>query len=227
MSVEAVLERAERPAFVRFKRRSVENKAESLKQSKYVGLDIDYALVTPPYSKDVVEIKVDQWLLNLEQDKRNNRIPASWVDMYQEQYRRWKAGEEMPVNGTPIRGWGVTSPTQQEMLIRLNILTVEDLAGVNDEGLRRIGMGAMELKNKAVAWLRTLNDRGPLTQENAALKRENEVLQTQLATALKQNEALMAMLAKQTDPAPPGPVADGEVITASDLLDDEPPKKRK
>ena len=231
--VQAVMEREDRPAFVRFKRVAIENKAESLKQNKYVGTDVDYALITPMYSKDVIEIKVSSWFPQLEIDARNGRIPQAWVDAYRKHYEAWRNGQELPPVGTPIRTGGMLSPAQVEALVRINILTVEDLAGVNDEGMKRIGMGAVEMKNKARAWLMQVNDKGPLTQENAALKRENDSLRGQVTELTRQNAELRAMLEVAT--APPGEravqaAAENE-ITASDLLgDDEPPqaaRKRK
>lgn len=231
--VQAVSEREERPAFVRFKRVAIENKVESLKQGKYVGTDVDYALITPMYSKDVIEIKVESWFPQLDIDAKKGRIPQAWVDAYRKHYQAWKNGQELPPTGTAIRTWGMLTPAQVEALVRINILTVEDLAGVNDEGMKRIGMGAVEMKNKARAWLMQVNDKGPLTQENAALKRENDSLRGQVTELTRQNAELRAMLEVAT--APPGEravqaAAENE-ITASDLLgDDEPPqaaRKRK
>jgi hypothetical protein len=204
-----VADRAERQAYVRFKRVAVENKAESIKQGKFVAIDVDFALITPPYSKDVVELKVKTWFDNLEVDANAQRIPREWVQNYRAAYKAWLNGQEMPLSGTPIRGWGVLSPAQQENLIRQNILTVEDLAGVNDEGARRIGMGAIELKNKAIAWLRQLDDKGPLTQECAALKAENAALRIQVETLTRQVAEL-----RQKQPVDDG----GDSLTADDIL---------
>jgi hypothetical protein len=176
MAAAELEQRTERPAYVRFERVPVEDKPASLAAGHFVAKDVDYALITPPYSRDVIRIKVSQWMLNLEQDLRNERIPRQWIDQYKEAYRAWQNGQEIPLRGVPIRGWGVISPAQQETLLRMNIMTVEDLAGINDEGIRRIGMGGTDLKNKAVAWIKQLDDKGPLTQENAALKREIDVL---------------------------------------------------
>lgn len=227
MSVGAVAERTERPALVRFKRVSVEDKEASLRENRYIAKDVDYALTTPPYSKDVHEEKVTTWKARLDQEVKAGRLPAAWMDTYLEQYRRWTLGQEMPLNGTAIRGWGVISPAQQETLIRSNILTVEDLAGINDEGARRLGMGAIELKAKAKAWLATLNDRGPLTMRIAALEVENEALkaivESQAATIeqFRRQAGAPTLHAVET---PPG-------ISAQDLLDDtpddEPPQKKR
>lgn len=213
-AVGAIADRAERPAIVRFERVAVEDKAKTIENGRFTAKDVDYALITPPYSKDVVRMKVSSWLDNLERDAQAGRIPEEWVQRYKRAHELWQNGQEMPPDGTPIRGWAVISPAQQENLIRINILTVEDLAGVNDEGAKRIGMGAIELKNKAIAWLRTANDRGPLTIENAALKAENAVLRGQIETLQKQVAALQARAPSETSFAPPTENS----LTADDIL---------
>ena len=192
--VGALLERNDRPAYVRFETLAVENKTASLAAGHYVGTDVDYALITPPYSKDVFKIKVAQWKANLLQDVENGRLPQEWVDRYLDSYKRWKSGQEIPVHGTAIKGWGVLSPAQQETLLRINVLTVEDLAGINDEGIKRIGMGGQDLKNKAVAWLSQLRDKGPLTQEVASLKADKELLEKNIASLSAQVQLLAAQV---------------------------------
>lgn len=193
-AVGELLERKDRPAYVRFVRRPVEDKAASLAAGHYIAKDVDWALITPPYSKDVVELKVEAWLKNLVLDVQNDRLPKAWADSYRDAYDKWKRGEEMPLNGTAIRGWGMIGPAQQETLVRMNILTVEDLAAVNDEGIRRIGMGAIDLKNKATAWIQQNKDRGPLVQEVAAVKAENAALRVSVQGLTDQVERLMQQL---------------------------------
>jgi hypothetical protein len=216
-TVGELIDRKDRPAYVRFERVAVEDKAASLEKGHYVAKDIDYANITPPYSKDVFKIKVIQWFKDLEQQIANQRIPREWAEDYKKSYQMWKNGQEMPLNGTPIRGWGVISPAQQETLIRMNILTVEDLSLVNDEGLRRIGMGAMELKNKADGWLRQLNDKGPMTQEISALKNENKQLRDSLENMGKQIEQLRAQIQKPVIAVDNAPSIE---ISVKDILED-------
>lgn len=197
-AVNSILDRSERPAYVRFERRPVEDKTASLEKGLYIAKDVDFALVTPPYSKDCVEYKVDTWLENLNKNARNGRIPAAWREHYLKIYQAWKNGQELPVDGTPIKGWGMISPSQQEMLVRLNILTVEDLALANDEGLRRIGMGALDLKNKAKAWVAQNKDKGPLTLKVAALENENAQLKASLDALSEQVKKLNSQLPKES-----------------------------
>lgn len=212
-----IIDRKEKPSLVRFERVPIEDKQESLKQGRYVAKDVDFALVTAPYSKDVWKSKVKDWFANLENDVRNERIPQSWYEHYKKSYEAWKNGQELPLVGTPIRGWGVISPAKQEELIRQNILTVELLADMNDEGCRRIGMGSLELKTKARAWLSQLNDKGPATQEIAKLTSENSVLQGQVAALTAQVEKLASMVQKNFEE----PTPTESVITADDLLEED------
>ena len=75
MSVGDILERDEdRPAYVRFERRAIKDNEASLKAGHYVSKDEDYALITPPYSKDCVVKKADKWFENVEKQVINGRI---------------------------------------------------------------------------------------------------------------------------------------------------------
>lgn len=178
------------PAWVRFIRVPETDHDATRAKNKLVSKDVDYALITPPYSKDEVRMRVDRWLEIMEQDVRSDRMKPEWRDNYIRLYEKFKAGEELPIDGTPIKGWGVLSPAQQKNIIATGILTVEVLAQANAEGLARIGMGSQDLKNKAQAWLSQLNDKGPLTIENAALKRENDHLKGVIEALEKTNANL-------------------------------------
>lgn len=165
-------QREDRPPYVRFERRPVEDKNASLAAGHVVCRDVDFALVTPSYSKDCVEHKVDTWLKNTELNLKNGRIPPKWAENWRAQYAAWKKGEELPLDGTSVKNWSAVTPAQVKNLIAAGCRTIEDLAHVNDEGLRRIGMGAMEMKNKAIAYIKSTKDHGSVVMENAALKNE-------------------------------------------------------
>lgn len=212
-----VATREEQKPFARFERAAVEDKAASLAAGHYVAKDVDYALVTPPYSKDVFKAKVSQWFENLKADLANGRIKPEWLRQYQEEYKAWKEGKELPLDGTPILGWAVISPAQQETLIRNGIRTVESLAQVNHEGQSRIGMGAIELMYKAQAWLQQVNDKGKATMELAHFRKQNDELKETVAALQKQVE----LLASQQGNVPPKPS-----IVVSDLIEAGAPPQR-
>jgi hypothetical protein len=197
--------------YVRFERIAVEDPKASIEAGHYVARDIDYVKITPPYSKDIFTTKVTSWQAQLKVDADNGRIPYDWIQKYNAAYEAWKSGQEIPLDGIPIKGWGVCSPAQQETLIRMHILTVEQLAAVTHEGLTRIGMGGVDLKNKAEAWLKSLKKSGSVSVEIAALKKENTSLNHSVSSLMSRIEELTALVNSQsTQP---------ETMTLSDIMD--------
>lgn len=217
------MERKSIAPLVRFERKAVEDRAASLAAGRAVMRDEDYAIITPPYSKDEVVKGADQFIEDTKRKAAMGIILPEQADRFVHQYDAWKNGQELPLVGTPIRGWPVLTPAQQENLIKVNIPTVEYLAEANDEGLRNIGMGALELKRKAIAWLAQAQDKGPLTQQMAAIQGENDMLKISVATLTKQVEQLVAQRAQEVAPLPPM----SNAISASDILDTPEPKRGK
>jgi hypothetical protein len=217
MSIQDFVERKERPPFVKFVRVAVDDPEETRKQGHYVAKDVDFVNVTPAYSKDVFKSPVHEWFNTLEQDVRNERFPKQWLDLFKDNYSKWRNGQEIPLNGTAILGWGVISPAQQETLIHLNIRTVEDLAGINDEGIKRVGMGAVSLKIKAAAWLSELQSKGPNTIKIADLETENALLKQNMAALEKTVGDLKAAIEIKTGVVTPAPAP---MIVASDIIED-------
>jgi hypothetical protein len=205
----------ERPAYVRFEKRVVEDRDASLKAGRFVGRDVVYALITPPGSKDIIPREVEStkdstgriinqgWLDYLETQVTEGRLPDQFLESYRRAYEKWKKGEEVPVNGTPIKTWPVLSPAQITNLIAMNIHTVEDLAALNEEGKARFGMGIIELQRKAINWLEAANSLGgvaaritALEVEHAALKEQNDRQRAMIEKLQAENKAL------KREPAP-------------------------
>jgi hypothetical protein len=184
----------DRPAFVRFELRAREDRNKTIENGYYTTKDVEVALITPPFSKDCVEKDVTDWLTEMEDHVRNMRMPARWRDHYKASYEAWSKGQEMPVNGTPIKGWRKLSPAQEKNLLAMGVQTVEDLAQINDEGMKRYGMGALQLKNLAIA---ELKDPNKLAVENAALRSDMDTLKQQMLDIIEQNKEMAKQLRKQ------------------------------
>jgi len=214
------MDRKERPPYVRFERVAVEDVPASKAAGRCVMKDVDFALVTPPYSKDIFKQEAKDWLVEMKRAMDAQRLPPEWYKMFVDAFDAWKKGQEVPLNGTPIRGWGVISPAHQENLIRLNILTVEDLASMNAEGQSRVGMGALDLQRKAQAWLEQLQDKGPLTMKVSALESENDLLRGNISTLERQVQELQQAVRAM------GHIPQQQVVTLSpginptDILDE-------
>lgn len=178
-----------KPPYVRFERRAVEDRSKSMAAGRYGYRDVDIACITSPGQKDIVDRPVQEWLDYLAKQALDGRVPQLWVDHYNRAYSAWQQSQEVPENGTPIRGWTVLSPAAQETVLAANIRTVEDLATANVQALSAIGMGGQTLKSKAEAWLKASKDTGTIAERLASLERDNADLK-------RQNEELLAKIKK-------------------------------
>lgn len=158
------------PAWVEFEIGTEEDRNATIANGHYTTKNVTNALVHPPYSKDCNIIEVNEWLRQNDEHVRNGRMPGSVRDAYKRKFEAWSKGQEIPEDGIPIKGWAMLSPAEQANLLTIGVRTVESLAKINDEGMKRYGMGGLELKNKAITWLKTSKNIGPVVQENAALK---------------------------------------------------------
>lgn len=157
----------DRPAWVQFEVRSMERRNEA---GESVNIDVDFAIITPPYSRDSVELVATEWLSQCDLDVKGGRLPPVWRDQWKQAYKSWKEGQEAPVDGTSLKNWSMLSPAQLKNLLHMGMRSVEDVAGMNDEGLRRYGIGGLDLKNKAAAFLKAQTGPAKVASENAALK---------------------------------------------------------
>lgn len=171
----------ERPPYVRFERRSLEDRTATLKQGHYVGKDVDFALITPAGSKDCVERVASEWLEKIERDAFEGRMPRQWLDHFKSLHKAWLAGQDEPLNGTSVKQWPILSPTQVKMLLSMKVMTIEDMAAANEETLARLGMGGRELKRRAIDWIGQSKELGKFNNEMHALRVKGEELLTRNA----------------------------------------------
>jgi len=201
-------------SYVRFELRPKVDVKQTAERGITVMRDVEFVLITPAYTRDVVVKEVKDWKAQMERQVAMGQMPEGDREHYLKVYKHWKEGLEEPLDGTPIKGWQLLSPAQQETLIGMNVRTVEDLARMNDEGCRRFGMGGVEMKQRAAAWLAQA-DKGKASMEMARLTSENEQLKASLASLQLQVKALMNKSEFVDVPhETPG-------ISASDLLDDD------
>jgi len=209
-------QRGMRPAYVQFLKKPREDRNASIQAGSIVEFFEDIVLINPPGSKDRVERDVKGWLENLALQVKDRMLPPEIADYYRETYRRWKEGQEMPPNGTPILGWQLLSNTDQQRVIGSNILTVEDLAEASFEHLQSIGMGSMAMATKAKNWIAVGRDKGSVALQLQAIQEKNDQLTRQV-------EALLAAQAEKAATKPterqPHAVSDVPNSTIPDIYD--------
>lgn len=102
-------------------------------------------------------------------------------DVIEPHYTAWKKGMIVPTTGTPLTSWqGITR--EQIDAIRIHgIYTVEDVAQMTDDVLRKCGgIGMQSVREAARSWVKTA-DRREVSAEIAARDAEIEALKSQMA----------------------------------------------
>lgn len=210
-----------RPPYVSFGLKTEEDRAASLAAGHIILRDVHYAFITPHGSKDRHEKRVEDWFPVIDQAVREERMPQEWVNYYKAAYAAWKAGEEIPLTGTPLRNWPLLTPAQIENCKQFKVLTVEDLAASNEETIMRLGIGGRGLVDKAKNYLQAQgSDASKLTQTLTALQTENAQLKgqvEQMDQVIKVMQAQLQGLGNVPQVAVEAPAGKG--ITAADLLE--------
>ena len=80
-----------------------------------------------------------------------------------------------------MKQWPSLSRAQVENLLAAGVRTVEDVAAMNESAMQKVGLGARELKKKAVAYLET-RDANKATEMINALRVENETKDQRIAS---------------------------------------------
>lgn len=118
------------------------------------------------------------------------RVTPEDIARFPRQYAQFKQGLEQLGSGTPVEQWPYLSPARIAELKAANVRTVEALAELPDSFLPKIGMGGMELRQRAAAWLESAKSSAPLDKALA----ENKDLKDQLAVLQRNYDELAAIV---------------------------------
>lgn len=186
--------------YVRFERRAEEDRKASEAAGHCVMKDVTWVIVQASGSKDTSEKKASDWLISMQDLAKNERVPRDWPGRYAEAIERWEKGQELPVDGTPIKTWTALSPAQVKNLIDANVLTIEALAAANVETVTRLGMGGLVLKQTAERWLAESKGPGKLIKENENMRVELGEAKERIAALEQSIRELQANSSKAKGP---------------------------
>lgn len=106
---------------------------------------------------------------------------------HRREFERFEKGMKDVIDGTPLNMWPVVNKSQVKECEFFEIRSVEQLGELSDSSCKRMGMGYMELRSKARAWLLAAKDSAVVTRQAA----ENDRLQGEIE-ALKEQISQMA-----------------------------------
>ena len=174
------------PAYISFEVVAVADAAETQKQGYPCYKDVDFIKVTPVggLGNLVIEKPAEDWLKSKADDKH--------IDHYRNCYKAWKEGQEAPVQGTHVKMCPAFMPSQVKMMQEQRIRTVEEMAQASEVQLRRLGIGARGLQERARSWLTAAKSQGETAQQIENLSAQNQAMKTEI-------EELKAALANATE----------------------------
>lgn len=171
----------QRPPYVTFEQRAVEDRNATIAAGGMVMKDVDFVIVRQIGSKNTLEKDAAEWLADLSTLVSNGTYPAEWAAHFRQKYEAYKTGQNEPELGLSVRQWPSLSKAQVENLIAANVRTVEDIAAMNEPTMHKVGLGARELKKKAIAYIET-RDANKATEMINALRVENEAKDERIST---------------------------------------------
>lgn len=102
--------------------------------------------------------------------------PQTYAMVFNKQYREFKDGNAQSIAGTPLSELPFLTEGKRRELKALNVHTAEQLAALDGNPLKQLGMGGREMKNQAQAYL----DNAAGSADVTALAAEVESLRRQL-----------------------------------------------
>ncbi len=182
----------QRPPYVVFEQRAVEDRNATIAAGGLVMRDVDYVVVRQQGSRDTVEKEAAEWLADIERLTQSGSYPPEWARHFREKFNAYKAGQSEPELGLSVRHWPSLSKAQAENLIAAGVRTVEDVASMNEPTMHRVGMGARELKHKAQAYIES-RDANKAAEELAALRAQLADRDERVGTLEQRRAALEAV----------------------------------
>lgn len=176
---------------IRFKTEAKENKAASV--SKVEFDEVLYVTIYPPGSNnpmpyEVIKTRPDGSV------KTNEKI-YNRFKKYVDEYIKNKGA--VAASGTPIEEWALVNASRAALLKSVGIVSVEQLAEVPESQFHNIGMGALELRQKARDWLESAKN----NKASMEAKAENKKLQDQINKLQSDMDALADAVNEELDEA--------------------------
>jgi len=181
---------------VQFMTKAVQNKLASMEAGRPVFENQTFVRVQQPGERDFLERPIQQ--------TDRQRWPRHWA--------AFEAGNEQMPAGTPIAILFPNDGALVETLRYHKVMTVEQLADLNDTQKQNIGMGALEWTRRAIAFLESASggkEFQAISDELKHAREENAGLRQQMAEMNAKIDAMAARSTTTTEPQAEEPVRRG------------------
>lgn len=162
-----------------FKNHSLPNPAKSKEKGRPIYDDMEICEIRYPGDRNRVSVfpahDFTQYKID---DEDGSSRQVTYAERFAKQYQRFKAKEAQVKEGTPLEELTFLSAAKRSELKGLNIYTAEDLAGLDGQPLKQLGMGGRQIKTQAQAYLDRADNTSLVTKQAA----EIEELRAQIAS---------------------------------------------
>ncbi len=158
-----------------------------------------HAVTTSNIEERIKHLMPTEEMLSSEPTEKLMAMRARWSQIDAE-YQAYKAGHELPVNGTPLGAWAGILPAAADVLKRSGIKTVEEVARLSEAQIDKIHLPAMrDLRRSAKLFLEN-RDAAEAAQRETDRDREIEMLKQQLSENNERLAAAMDLLEEKNNP---------------------------
>lgn len=170
---------------VRFFNHTKPNRTASLEAGRAIFDDMECVEIIHPADKMTRKVFPAHEVITVAEDPNTGElVETTYAMKYRAQYMAFKNGEAQTLHGTPLSELPFLSEGKRRELKALSIYTAEQLAALDGQPLKNLGIGGRDLKNQAQAFIELAtgnNDFASISAENASLKSRIEAMETMLA----------------------------------------------
>jgi hypothetical protein len=163
-----------------FKMMAFKDDAESLKQGRPIFIDEEVCELRYPGSKNSSchpATGFSHWSTS---PYDGTPYSLTYAERFKRQYQQFKAQAAQTKAGTPLDYGRFLTEARRAELRAMNVYTIEQLAALDGQELKNIGMHGRDLKNKAIEYLEEAKVGAPNMQmlsELEALRAKNALLE--------------------------------------------------
>lgn len=161
-----------RPSYVVFETREVEDVNASREAGILVKKRVDYVLINSLGTDDYSSVRAEVWAADIRNKASRGEYPQVNADFLLHRYEMFKQGEDtFPSLGLDINSWDEVTKDEAKRLVAANIFTVEDLAESSELAFGKIGMNARIMRERARLWMRDKKMDDGVLERFAAIER--------------------------------------------------------
>lgn len=131
-------------------------------------------------------------------EETGDQRAITYAERFKEQYQRFKAKADQIQPGTPLSALGFI-PAKVSELRALNIYTVEQLASVDGQPLKNLGMGGRKLKEQAEEFLAKANSGAAVSELTSKVDEQAELIRSLQAQLTERGRANSDVFSDKSD----------------------------